>query len=80
MWDIARLHDDLSSDENDEGPPELLFHHGGHSSRISDFDWHPTLPWVIASAAEDNVIQVWRMAESISNDEAVPADDVDMED
>lgn len=80
VWDIARLHDDLSSDENDEGPPELLFHHGGHSSRISDFDWHPTLPWVIASAAEDNVIQVWRMAESISNDEAVPADDVDMED
>lgn len=82
VWDLARLNDDLSSDENEEGPAELLFHHGGHNSRISDFDWHPTLPWVIASAAEDNVIQVWRMAESISKNEVVVADaeeDVEME-
>ena len=48
-----------------DGPPELLFIHGGHTSKISDFCWNPRDPWVIASVAEDNILQVWQMAENV---------------
>lgn len=53
----------------EDGPPELLFSHGGHKAKISDFAWNKNEPWVIASVAEDNSLQVWQMAESIYRDE-----------
>lgn len=39
----------------------LKFVHNGHTSRITEFDWNPLEPWMIASAAEDNIIQVWQV-------------------
>lgn len=42
-----------------------LFMHGGHTNRISDFSWNMNDPWVLCSAAEDNLIQVWKVANSI---------------
>lgn len=42
--------------------------------KVSDFAWHPDEPWMIASVAEDNIMQVWQMAENIYNDE--PDEDV----
>ena len=44
------------------GPPELLFIHGGHTSKISDFSWNPTEAWVICSVSEDNIMQVGQEA------------------
>jgi len=53
-----------------------LFMHGGHTNRISDFSWNKSDPWVICSAAEDNLIQVWRPANAIVGKEEldVPID------
>ena len=42
-----------------------LFMHGGHTNRISDFSWNVNDPWVLCSAAEDNLIQVWKVANAI---------------
>ena len=42
-----------------------LFMHGGHTNRISDFSWNMNDPWVLCSAAEDNLIQVWKVANSL---------------
>ena len=36
--------------------------HGGHTDRITDFSFNKNDPWLMASAAEDNLIQVWQMA------------------
>lgn len=47
----------------------VQFIHGGHTSKISDFSWNPNDPWVVASVAEDNVLQIWQMAENIYNEE-----------
>ena len=54
-----------------DGPPELLFIHGGHTNKISEISWN-TNPaatggeeWYAASVAEDNILQVWQMAENI---------------
>jgi len=67
VWDIKKIGEAQTEEEKEDGPPELLFVHGGHTGRISDFGWSPHEPWVIGSASEDNVLQVWKMAEPIYN-------------
>src|SRR5436305_4287027 len=42
-----------------------LFMHGGHTNRVADFSWNPNEPWVVCSAAEDNLIQVWKTSNAI---------------
>lgn len=42
-----------------------LFMHGGHTNRVSDFSWNLSDPWVLCSAAEDNLLQVWKVADAI---------------
>jgi hypothetical protein len=32
--------------------------HGGHTAKISDFSWNFNDDWVLASVAEDNILQV----------------------
>ncbi|RZC55227.1 hypothetical protein C5167_014078 [Papaver somniferum] len=65
IWDLSRIGDEQSEEDAEDGPPELLFSHGGHTAKISDFSWNQNEPWVISSVAEDNILQVWQMAESI---------------
>jgi histone-binding protein RBBP4 len=54
-----------SEEDAEDGPPELLFLHGGHTSKVSDFSWNANDEWTIASVSEDNILQVWNMAEEI---------------
>ncbi|KAI9018765.1 WD40-repeat-containing domain protein [Phycomyces nitens] len=65
IWDLSRIDDEQSPEDAEDGPPELLFMHGGHTNKISDFGWNPAEPWVLASTAEDNIVQVWQMASNI---------------
>ncbi|KAL4187289.1 hypothetical protein AMTRI_Chr09g38280 [Amborella trichopoda] len=67
--------EEQAAEDAEDGPPELLFVHGGHTDKISDFSWNPHHDWVIASVAADNIIQIWQMADHITNDgEDVHAD------
>ncbi|KDD73513.1 hypothetical protein H632_c2101p0 [Helicosporidium sp. ATCC 50920] len=65
IWDLARIGDEQSPDDAEDGPPELLFVHGGHTAKISDFAFDPNDDWVVASVAEDNILQIWQPADSI---------------
>ncbi|CAI9104755.1 OLC1v1003502C1 [Oldenlandia corymbosa var. corymbosa] len=65
VWDLNKVGDEQLEGEAEDGPSELLFSHGGHKAKISDFSWNKNEPWVISSVAEDNALQVWQMAESI---------------
>ncbi|MGH0158926.1 UNVERIFIED_CONTAM: hypothetical protein FKN15_053654 [Acipenser sinensis] len=69
VWDLSKIGEEQSPEDAEDGPPELLFIHGGHTAKISDFSWNPNEPWVICSVSEDNIMQVWQMAENIYNDE-----------
>jgi len=79
VWDLAKIGEEQNAEDAEDGPPELLFIHGGHTAKISDFSWNPTDAWVICSVSEDNIMQVWQMAENIYNDEDpdTPAADLD---
>ncbi|PKA60771.1 Histone-binding protein MSI1 [Apostasia shenzhenica] len=68
VWDLCRIGDEQNEGEAEDGPPELLFVHGGHTAKISEFSWNPGEPLVVASVAEDNILQVWQMAENIYRD------------
>ncbi|KAL9238404.1 hypothetical protein vseg_012830 [Gypsophila vaccaria] len=69
VWDLNRIGDEQLEGEAEDGPPELLFSHGGHKAKISDFSWNKNEAWMISSVADDNTVQVWKMAESIYGDE-----------
>ena len=58
VWDLAKIGEEQNAEDAEDGPPELLFIHGGHTSKISDFSWNPTDAWVICSVSEDNIMQV----------------------
>lgn len=74
IWDLSRIGDEQSPEDAEDGVPELLFVHGGHTNKISDFSWNANEPWVLCSVAEDNICQVWQMASNIySEGEATAA-------
>lgn len=70
IWDTSRigLPQDAQAEDKELGPPELLFTHNGHTSKVFDISWNANDSWYLASVAEDNVLQVWRPAESIYNE------------
>ncbi|KAK9861398.1 hypothetical protein WJX84_009613 [Apatococcus fuscideae] len=69
VWDLSRIGDEQAPEDAEDGPPELLFIHGGHTSKVSDFAWNSLDDWVLASVAEDNILQIWQMAANIYEDD-----------
>lgn len=65
LWDLSRIGMEQSAEDAEDGPPELLFLHGGHTSKVSDISWNTNDHWTFASVSEDNVLQVWQPAEEI---------------
>jgi len=74
IWDLSRIGEEQSQDDAEDGPPELLFIHGGHTDKIADFSWNTNEEWIIASVADDNVLQIWQMAENIYTDDEKQAE------
>jgi len=79
FWDLSRAGEEQTPEDAQDGPPELLFMHGGHTNRISDFSWNLSDPWVLCSAAEDNLLQVWKVSDAIvgKDMEDVPTEELE---
>jgi len=79
FWDLSKVGEEQTPEDAEDGPPEVLFMHGGHTNRISDFSWNQNDPWVICSAAEDNLVQVWKVANAIvgKDEEDIPMDELE---
>ncbi len=39
--------------------------HGGHTNKVSDISWNPHEPWTMCSVAEDNICQMWQVANTV---------------
>ncbi len=68
LWELSRIGAE-QRDEEEEGPPELLCEHGGHTGKVSDVAWSPHDAWTLASVAEDRQLQLWAPSEDIYNDD-----------
>ena len=42
--------------------------HGGHTAKVLDIGWNPNERFMMATSAEDNIVQVWQMAYEIYYD------------
>lgn len=54
IFDCSLIGAEQSPDEAEEGPPEIIFVHGGHVAGITELDWNPLddeFPWVSFRAA-----------------------------
>lgn len=62
VWDMSLVQSNKGV-ETEKPPPELLFVHGGHIDRITDFSFNANDPWLVASVADDNSVMIWKMGE-----------------
>lgn len=69
IWDLSLIGAAQSPEDVDDGPPELLFIHGGHSEKVSDFSWNQNEEWIIASVSDNNILQIWQPAAPIARSE-----------
>eukprot|EP00922_Rhytidocystis_sp_ex-Travisia-forbesii_P035062 GHVS01052058.1.p1 GENE.GHVS01052058.1~~GHVS01052058.1.p1 ORF type:complete len:452 (-),score=91.31 GHVS01052058.1:241-1518(-) len=71
IWDVDRIGMEQTPEDAEDGPPELVFTHSGHTSPVSDFSWNPEDPyrWMVASVAENNVLQIWQPSRATFQDE-----------
>lgn len=65
FWDLSRAGMEQTPEDAEDGPPEMLFMHGGHTAHVSDFSWNKNDPWVMCSASEDNLVEVWRASRQL---------------
>ena len=69
LWDLARVGREQGEEEALDGPPELLFVHGGHTNKVTDMSWcpEPGSTSYMASVAEDNILQIWQPTDAVMN-------------
>ena len=65
IWDLSLIGQEQCSEDAEDGPPELIFIHGGHTDKISDFDWNKNNPWLISSVSDNNIVQCWQMTDEL---------------
>lgn len=65
VWDLARLGEEISKEDAEDGMPELIFTHGGHRNAVADLQWNPQVELLLASVDQDNVLQIWQMDKTI---------------
>ncbi|CAO1620760.1 unnamed protein product [Jaminaea pallidilutea] len=59
IWDLSKIGEEQTPEDVEDGPPELLFVHGGHTARTTDICWSPQKEWHMATAAEDNILMAF---------------------
>ncbi|ETO29717.1 retinoblastoma binding protein 7 [Reticulomyxa filosa] len=67
VWDLSMIGMEQTPEDADDGPPEMMFVHAGHTDRVSDLSWNFNDPWVISSVADNNIVQTWQMTDELFN-------------
>lgn len=65
LWDLNKIGEEQSQEESEDGVPELLMMHGGHTGGVNDFAFNPETPWLLASCSDDNIVHVWAAKEDV---------------
>ena len=76
LWDISRIGEEQTAEDAEDGAPELLFIHGGHTAKVSEFSFNEHDDWTVCSVSEDNIVQIWQMAENLVGDDDEEPDEV----
>ncbi|KAF8899258.1 histone acetyltransferase type B subunit 2 [Infundibulicybe gibba] len=81
VWDLSLIGQEQTPDDQEDGPPELLFCHGGHTARPTDFCWAPGEgeSWTATSTSEDNIVMVWQPTMRIWAGDEIKVDEKELE-
>ncbi|OCH88748.1 WD40 repeat-like protein [Obba rivulosa] len=81
VWDLSQIGVEQSPDDQEDGPPELLFIHGGHTARPTDFCWAPgeAEAWTFSSTSEDNIVMIWQPTMHVWAGDDVRVDEQELE-
>lgn len=59
LWDLNKIGDEQLPDEAEDGAPELLMMHGGHTGGVNDFCFNREVEWCLGSCSDDNIVHIW---------------------
>ncbi len=59
LWDCSLIGGDITNDDFQDGPPELLFSHKGHQSPVNDLQFNPSVGNEILTIDADNELHLW---------------------
>ncbi|EIW87148.1 WD40 repeat-like protein [Coniophora puteana RWD-64-598 SS2] len=81
IWDLSQIGVEQTPDDQEDGPPELLFIHGGHTARPTDFCWAPGEPenWTASTTSEDNIVMIWQPTMRIWAGDEIKVDEKELE-
>ncbi|SCM04074.1 chromatin assembly factor 1 P55 subunit, putative [Plasmodium chabaudi chabaudi] len=79
FFDTNKIGIEQTYEDSQDGPPELIFIHGGHSSNVLDFSLNSSYSMMISSISEDNSLQIWQPSRQAYEDESDSHDDTDVE-
>eukprot|EP01024_Parvocaulis_polyphysoides_P044309 TRINITY_DN407_c0_g6_i1.p1 TRINITY_DN407_c0_g6~~TRINITY_DN407_c0_g6_i1.p1 ORF type:complete len:386 (-),score=63.53 TRINITY_DN407_c0_g6_i1:836-1993(-) len=70
LYNLSKIGEEQSPEDAMDGPPELVFTHGGHLGKVIDFGWNPkSNALMMCSVAEENLVQIWQPAKEMFSDE-----------
>lgn len=75
LWDLEKIGEEQTAEESEDGVPELLMMHGGHTGGVNDFSFSKEIPWCVASCSDDNVVHVWGVHPHIIKEPVITVSD-----
>lgn len=69
IWDLAKIGEEQVQEDAEDGCPEIFMMHAGHTGAVSDLNWCPFADWTLASVADDNIVHLWEISNSIVREE-----------
>jgi histone-binding protein RBBP4 len=68
LWDIKKIGEEQTQEDEDDGAPELFMMHAGHTAGVTDLSFNPKIPFTLASCADDNIIHLWKVARKLTDE------------
>eukprot|EP01029_Cantina_marsupialis_P005235 TRINITY_DN15662_c0_g1_i1.p1 TRINITY_DN15662_c0_g1~~TRINITY_DN15662_c0_g1_i1.p1 ORF type:complete len:406 (-),score=100.46 TRINITY_DN15662_c0_g1_i1:110-1327(-) len=79
LFDLSKINQ--PSEDDPDVPGEVMFQHGGHTKAVTDVRWCPDEDnqFMVASAGQDNLFEVWEMSNGVHSAEELARDLVNAE-
>lgn len=69
IWNLQQIGAEQTSEEAEDGPPELMFTHAGHCGPVSEIGYNLSIPYLLLSADENNSLHCWQVAKDIIDED-----------